>query len=214
MLNIKDRFIELTFEDSLFSFAKYLELLVYSPAIINLSPPLCEHTTAPPRTEPKPDPPLPATRTDIVRNFRHKGRQLSFTVSVIDDIFEVSVPRLQIIRGKPAENENHAVDEPILPLEPERRALRREIMKWWQGLSEHMDELVSYVLHPRQLFLTVGDRKRTSCRTNITPITSHCQGYPPPVLTIFMILQTIMTTAWQLRKGVYCHYPPIHQIPL
>ncbi|THH27587.1 hypothetical protein EUX98_g6604 [Antrodiella citrinella] len=123
----------------LFSFAKYLELLIYSPSMLQLEIPLCEHTTAPPH--PWTVPPLPTMRTNIVRNFGYKGRQLSFVVSFVEDIFEVSVPRLQIIRGKVVEKNTESSAELSVPIEPDRRALRREIMKWWQGLSEHMDQL-------------------------------------------------------------------------
>ena len=141
------RFYSRDWSTSLFSFAKYLELLIYSPAIINLAAPLCEHTTLPPRPWAQSEMPLPKMRMNIVRHFGYKCRQLSFTISAVEDVFEVSVPRLQIIRGKPAEKEDDASQEASTQMEPDRRALRREIMKWWQGLAEHMDQLVGLIQH-------------------------------------------------------------------
>ncbi|TCD63413.1 hypothetical protein EIP91_005595, partial [Steccherinum ochraceum] len=125
----------------LFSFAKYLELLIYSPSLINLATPPCEHTSLPSRPWAHLDSPLPRMRVNIVRNFAYKGRSISFSLSTVEDVFEVSIPRLRIIRGRPIEKDEDAPQESSLTSEPERRALRREIMKWWQGLSERIDEL-------------------------------------------------------------------------
>lgn len=73
---------------------------------------------------------------------------MTLTLTEVKDIFEVKVPRLQILRRKGADKKS-AKGSPegpgpssALPSE-ERRALRREILRWWQGLSEHMDQLVS-----------------------------------------------------------------------
>ncbi|KAJ3784336.1 hypothetical protein GGU10DRAFT_388377 [Lentinula aff. detonsa] len=100
----------------LYSFAKYLELLIYSPLLCNLSPKLCEHT------DPSSDPPastsstssnsarpvLPPQRFNIVRHFStssinnrvvgssHKEYTVSFKIDPVEDIFELRVPRLQI----------------------------------------------------------------------------------------------------------------------
>ncbi|KAI0354500.1 hypothetical protein OH77DRAFT_1426094 [Trametes cingulata] len=131
----------------LFSFAKYLELLVYSPAIHNLHPSLCEHTTFPPKPWAITDIPVPQTRFNIIRRFSHKGRIVTFTLSEVRDVYEVKVPRLQILRRKGGEKK--ALEGPQRKTSKassgssgdERRALRREIMRWWQGLSEHMDQL-------------------------------------------------------------------------
>ncbi|KAI0656007.1 hypothetical protein C8Q70DRAFT_1013970, partial [Cubamyces menziesii] len=132
----------------LFSFAKYLELLVYSPAIHNLQPSLCEHTALPPKPWTPPDIPIPRARFNIIRRFSHKGRTVTLTLSEVEDVFEIRVPRLQILRRKVVEKK--AKEEPpqrktseasSSSLGDARRTLRREIMGWWQGLSEHMDQL-------------------------------------------------------------------------
>ena len=77
---------------SLFSFAKFLELLVYSPTICTLNSFLCDHTT-PPSLD------LPATRLNIIRHFSTTSSNVSFALSTTEDTFELKVPRLQIMRG-------------------------------------------------------------------------------------------------------------------
>lgn len=147
----------LTFFSSLFSFAKYLEVLVYSPAICTLTPTLCEHTTPPaaaPTAGPDP-PPLPASRLNIVRHFSAHGHTASFTLSAIDDdIFELRVPRLQITRksgdkggarasvASSTSTEDGSVKSGNTPVDEEKRTLRREIKAWWEGVADHMDKLV------------------------------------------------------------------------
>lgn len=131
---------------SLSSFAKYLELLIYSPAIHALRPPLCEHTAFPPKPWGPADMPIPQARFNILRRFSYKGRIVTLTLSEVKDVFEVRVPRLQILRRKAAEKKS--ADAPrddskgLTPPSEERRTLRREMLRWWQGLSEHMDQLV------------------------------------------------------------------------
>ncbi|KAI0631410.1 hypothetical protein C8Q77DRAFT_1218908 [Trametes polyzona] len=129
----------------LFSFAKYLELLIYSPAIHTLQPPLCEHTTLPPKPWGPADLPVPQVRLNILRRFSHKGRIVTFTLSEVKDIFEVRVPRLQILRRKGGDkkpvNVQQELSQSPSSSPDEKRMLRREIMRWWQGLSDHMDQL-------------------------------------------------------------------------
>ncbi|KAJ7440325.1 hypothetical protein B0H11DRAFT_2292992 [Mycena galericulata] len=124
----------------LFSWAKFLELLVYSPAVAALAAPLCAHTdlststfsststdssmtptpstartsvstasaTSTP-TRPQPPPPtsdkdkqveLPPARLNLVRHFAPKGKgyAVRIALSALDDVFELRVPRLQIVR--------------------------------------------------------------------------------------------------------------------
>ncbi|KAJ6632234.1 hypothetical protein B0H10DRAFT_2206622 [Mycena sp. CBHHK59/15] len=137
----------------LFSYAKFLELLVYSPAICNLTPVLCEHTTPSLETQiPSSSsssfsdaPPLPASRLNIVRHFSSQGQTVSFTLSVIEDVFELRVPRLQITRksGDKSARASMAKEETKVPgqVEEEKRVLRREIKAWWEGVADHMDKL-------------------------------------------------------------------------
>ncbi|KAH9847776.1 hypothetical protein C2E23DRAFT_847419 [Lenzites betulinus] len=126
----------------LFSFAKYLELLIYSPAIHALQPPLCDHTTFPSKPWGPANLPVPQTRYNILRRFSYKGCIVTLVLSEVKDIFEVTVPRLQILkRKKLATGQIEPPKAPPVSPTDERRALRREIMRWWQGLSDHMDQL-------------------------------------------------------------------------
>ncbi|KAI0795874.1 hypothetical protein C8Q75DRAFT_744203 [Abortiporus biennis] len=128
----------------LLSFAKYLELLIHSPAIFRLAKPPCEHTTLPPRPWTSSDTPYPRMRTNIVRNFQFKDAVISFATSIVEEIFEVRVPRLQIIRSVVRSLDSSDEEKAIAKspaADSDKKALRREIMKWWQGLSDHIDEL-------------------------------------------------------------------------
>ncbi|KAI1793643.1 hypothetical protein LXA43DRAFT_198769 [Ganoderma leucocontextum] len=93
----------------LVSFAKFLELLVYSPAIHALSPQLCEHTTFPEKPWAPANTPIPQARFNIIRRFSHKGRVVTMTLADVRDVFEVHVPRLQILRRKAGEKKPRCV---------------------------------------------------------------------------------------------------------
>ncbi|KAH9943601.1 hypothetical protein B0H21DRAFT_695546 [Amylocystis lapponica] len=138
----RDRMTDGTY---LFSFAKYLELLIYSPALCVPGRPLCEHTEPPPPPWTELDAPLPRMRMNIYRKFSYKGYTVTISISAVEDIFELRVPRLQIIRRKPGERSGAGTDqEPItskISTDDDRKLLRREILQWWQGLSEHIDKL-------------------------------------------------------------------------
>ncbi|KAI0299986.1 hypothetical protein B0F90DRAFT_1810525 [Multifurca ochricompacta] len=110
----------------LFSFAKFLELLLYSSSICNLSHPPCTHMSAS-----SPSTPLPASRFNIIRHFSYKSYRVSFTLSPIDDIFELQLPRLQFTKG------DGAVDD----TDTEKKELRQEIKHWWQAVAEHLDKV-------------------------------------------------------------------------
>lgn len=154
----------------LFSFAKFLELLVYSPAICRLTPTLCEHTSPPLEIQTRSSnggapPPLPASRLHIVRSFSARGHTVSFALSAIDDIFELRVPRLQITRkggsGDKSARTSMAKDNDEADsiasistamgaggkhVDEQKRALRREIKAWWEGIAEHMDKLETTIV--------------------------------------------------------------------
>ncbi|KAI0738229.1 hypothetical protein C8Q80DRAFT_1292532 [Daedaleopsis nitida] len=129
----------------MFSFAKYLELLVYSTAIHNLNPSLCEHTAFPAKPWSGSNSPIPQSRFNIIRRFSHQGFSVTLTLAEIKEVFEVRVPRLQILKRraekKPQDSAEQKVSKFAIPPGDAHRALRREIMKWWQGMSEHMDQL-------------------------------------------------------------------------
>ncbi|KAF7331238.1 hypothetical protein MKEN_00000700 [Mycena kentingensis (nom. inval.)] len=175
----------------LFSFGKFLEVLVYSPSVANVA--LCEHTNpAPPSkhsaisnrtvssastdstltptssTTTPPSaassstptqsrvtaasnsssktvvPPLPASRLNIVRHYAAHGHILSFSLTEVEDIFELRVPRLQITR-RAAEKVGKGPDASIgrvpAPVEEEKKLLRKEIKAWWESVTDHMDKL-------------------------------------------------------------------------
>ncbi|KAJ3730406.1 hypothetical protein C8R42DRAFT_6170 [Lentinula raphanica] len=101
------------------SFAKFLELLIYSPLLCKLEPRLCEHTDSPSTSSSSTSSgtgiptklALPPQRFNILRHFstfpvisgisdtsgdRHVEYTVSFKLAPIEDIFELRVPRLQI----------------------------------------------------------------------------------------------------------------------
>ncbi|KAL1729012.1 hypothetical protein EV714DRAFT_274120 [Schizophyllum commune] len=124
----------------LLSFAKYLELLVYSPRLCSITPVLCEHTTPPKQSSADG---LPPSRFNMVRLFECRKRTVTFSLSTVEDIFDIRVPRLQIVRTgnskspKPVEAEESDVDEG----DEDKRNLRREIKVFWECVSDHVDKL-------------------------------------------------------------------------
>ncbi|KAI9453676.1 hypothetical protein F5148DRAFT_459148 [Russula earlei] len=121
----------------LFSFAKFLELLLYSSTICTLSYPLCTHTSPS-----SPSTSLPASRFNIIRHFSFKSHQVSFTLSPVDEIFDLRMPRLQFTKGGWMEKtplatvSNTPIDDATLKTE-----LRQEIKHWWQAVAEHLDKV-------------------------------------------------------------------------
>lgn len=143
--------------DSLFSFAKFLELLCYSPTLCTLTPSLCDHTTPSSSTQSTSNPTLPASRLEIVRNFSYQLYTVTVDLSAIDDVFELRVPKLQILRTNGSSNNSERPNSASkdIPLDDtsgdeEKKALRREIKSWWQGVADHIDKLVSSLLSQRQ----------------------------------------------------------------
>jgi 1-phosphatidylinositol-3-phosphate 5-kinase len=126
---------------SLLSFGKFLELLVYSPALCSVNPILCEHT-APPLL---PWPSLPASRLNTVRHFSSLAHSVSFSLSTIEYVFELRVPRLQLTRGygDKSSKESIASERDIAEVDEEKKELRRQIKRWWEGVTDHLDKLVS-----------------------------------------------------------------------
>lgn len=157
-----------------------------------LSPSLCEHTTpSPPPPNPSQHPPssssstspsashpttqphphVPESRLNIIRHFSVQHATVSFSLSIVDDIFELRVPRLQINGGSELERERGERMEKIASsadhhpngttkgkeggmntgggdidvdaAEEDKKVLRREIKRWWEGITDHMDKLVS-----------------------------------------------------------------------
>jgi 1-phosphatidylinositol-3-phosphate 5-kinase len=125
---------------SLFSFAKFLELLFYSSIICTLSRKLCTHTS--PST---PSTPLPASRFNIIRHFAYKSHRVSFILSPADDIFDLRVPRLQFTKGGwVVEKPSSAATWSSMVDDVDKKELRQEIKYWWQAVAEHLDKLVCH----------------------------------------------------------------------
>ncbi|KAE9404217.1 hypothetical protein BT96DRAFT_935786 [Gymnopus androsaceus JB14] len=141
----------------LFSFAKYLELLIYSPlvCVLESGSGLCEHTK--PRSPSTSTSNLPPERFNIVRHFSasssatdSQNYTVSFRTDPVEDIFELRVPRLQIAyrgdnKGSASASQSTSrislvVALRILPSNEDKK-LRREIKAWWEGVADHMDLL-------------------------------------------------------------------------
>jgi 1-phosphatidylinositol-3-phosphate 5-kinase len=95
---------------------------------------------------------LPNSRLEIIRHFSYQSHCVSVGLSTVDDIFELRFPRLQIFsnsenRFEPGSTsgdyQNNNADTDV-----EKKVLRREIKSWWQGVAEHIDKLVCYLLCP------------------------------------------------------------------
>ncbi|KAL0570221.1 hypothetical protein V5O48_011743 [Marasmius crinis-equi] len=95
---------------------------------------------------------LPESRFNIVRHFSNRTHVVSFSIDRVDEIFELRVPRVQIIRGMSVLVSNHIQEASICTMgggkeeaeldeETEKRKLRREIKVWWEGISDHVDML-------------------------------------------------------------------------
>lgn len=122
---------------SLFSFAKFLELLLYSPTIYTLSHPLCAHTSPPSSSTS-----LPASRFNIIRHFSHKSYQVSFALFLVDDIFDLRMPRLHFMRDGWVEKMPLMMACNTIIEDVDKKELRQEIKHWWQAIAEHLDKVV------------------------------------------------------------------------
>ncbi|KAG7092023.1 hypothetical protein E1B28_008405 [Marasmius oreades] len=97
---------------------------------------------------------LPDMRFNIVRHFSNRTHTVSFFVDKIDEVFELRVPRVQVIRGISVLGPHHTQegtasttggvnDEIEHEDEVEKKKLRREIKVWWEGVADHVDMLES-----------------------------------------------------------------------
>ncbi|KAF9011094.1 hypothetical protein BDQ17DRAFT_1298485 [Cyathus striatus] len=144
----------------LLSYAKFLELIIYSPQFCFASPAICEHTTPPPKPglqrycmrrnfvvlEGFVEVPNSQEGGQVDKEKRRKQTTITFTLSPMEDIFELRVPRLQILRGGERVSRsssltrvNKCKEEP--DGEDEKDVLRREIRLWWEGMAGHIDKL-------------------------------------------------------------------------
>ena len=139
--------------DSLLSFGKFLELLVYSHTFHVITPQLCEHTG--PTMGSKPDVAPPRPGLCIARHFTYQTHRITFTLGVVEEIYNVEVPRVQFARGTHVSEEAKRIpdmstvsSQSTVPVEPEtvdvRRMLKREMRTWWHTLSVRIDNLASF----------------------------------------------------------------------
>ncbi|KAF9254634.1 hypothetical protein L218DRAFT_1082241 [Marasmius fiardii PR-910] len=95
---------------------------------------------------------LPDMRFNIVRHFSNRTHKVSISIDKVDDVFELRVPRVQIIRGMSVLGPHHAQEATSSLLggvkdevededEMEKKKLRREIKTWWEGVADHVDML-------------------------------------------------------------------------
>jgi len=94
---------------------------------------------------------------DIARHFTHRTHRITFTLAVVEEIYNIEVPRVQFARGAHASEEAKHIPDTLttvssqstVPVEPEpvdvRRILKREMRTWWHTLSIRMDNLVSFL---------------------------------------------------------------------
>lgn len=107
----------------LLSFSKFLELLIYRPP----SPTICSC----------PGPPK------IWYNFQGKGKEVRFWRKELGGVYEVRVPRVQVIEGDTSHGgssfSSKAKDKDEDNLE--KVELRREIRAWWEDMGKRLDIL-------------------------------------------------------------------------
>ncbi|KAG8935294.1 hypothetical protein FRC01_003045 [Tulasnella sp. 417] len=151
-----------------YSFAKYLELMFYSTSFARIHPLICDHTAPNDKSPPSTDPSTTHSRIKIQRHFRLNKFSLTLHLSTIEsELFEVRVPRLQIVKsvtevkkeeGLRTEGDQlkkrDAVSSTARSLEDvleepgahrERDDLRLEITYWWSGLKEHLTKLEEHL---------------------------------------------------------------------
>lgn len=140
--------------DSLLSFGKFLELLVYSPSLQTITPPLCEHTVP---VEGDAVAALSRSGANVARHFIYRAHRVTFTKMIVEEIYNIQVPRVQFVHGvRVPEEAKHIADPQTVSsqcttlAEPEagdvKRILKREMRTWWHALSERIDNLVGFSL--------------------------------------------------------------------
>ncbi|KIL57862.1 hypothetical protein M378DRAFT_27805 [Amanita muscaria Koide BX008] len=130
----------------LLSFAKYLELLIYSTLIHSSS--ICEHTSA---TNPEHQSDSKPNKFNITRHFSASETcTVTFTLSEAKDTFELHLPRLQMSRTgadskdkarHPLSSDSDSPNHGAMLLEEDRIQLRREIKLFWEGVSDYLDKI-------------------------------------------------------------------------
>ncbi|KAM6499935.1 hypothetical protein JOM56_005443 [Amanita muscaria] len=133
----------------LLSFAKYLELLIYSTLVHSSS--ICEHNTLS-ATNPEHQSDSKPNKFNITRHFSASETcTVTFTLSEAKDTFELHLPRLQMSRTgadskdkarHPLSSDSDSPNHGAMLLEEDRIQLRREIKLFWEGVSDYLDKIV------------------------------------------------------------------------
>lgn len=142
------------YSHSLLSFGKFLELLVYSYSFHIITPPLCEHTGP---TVGSKDTALSHPGLNLARHFTYKTHRITFTLAVVEEIYNIQVPHVQFLYGvhvseeaKPTAGASMISSRCTDPGEAEtgdvKKMLKREMRTWWHTLSKRVDNLVSLSL--------------------------------------------------------------------
>ena len=143
------------YSHSLLSFGKFLELLIYSHSFHIITPPLCEHTG--PAVGNKTDAAPSRPGLNIARHFTYRTHRITFTLAVVEEIYNIEVPRVKFVHGahssevaKPVADTPTVSSQCTISAEPGtsdmRRMLKREIRAWWHALSKRIDNLASFSL--------------------------------------------------------------------
>lgn len=116
-------------------------MMTYSPLLEQIDSQLCEHVSSLSEAA------RSSVRYSIVRLFGYGSRHVSFSLSSVEDVFELQVPRLQIRTGTPSKPAK------LVDVEEDKRVLRSEIKGWWQAAAEHLDKLVSSLILSKEVSL-------------------------------------------------------------
>jgi 1-phosphatidylinositol-3-phosphate 5-kinase len=125
---------------------------VYSQSFHAITPPLCDHT-GPTEGEADVTPSHPGLI--IARHFAYRTHRITFTLSLVEGIYNIEVPRVQFVHGARVSEEAKLISgsstlssQCATSVEPEpkdvRRTLKREMRTWWHTLSERIDNLVGF----------------------------------------------------------------------
>lgn len=118
----------------LFSFAKFIEVLIWSPMFRSLS--LCQHVN-PSSWKDADEADARTIPYNIVYHFSHDGCTLSLK-PIRSSIFELRFPRLQFMSGS---NSKEAKSAAQVYEKKEKDELETHIEQWWQGIRMRIDRL-------------------------------------------------------------------------
>ncbi|EJD38332.1 hypothetical protein AURDEDRAFT_116536 [Auricularia subglabra TFB-10046 SS5] len=152
----------------LYSFGKFLEMLAYSKTFSTIPLSLCEHTSLDVGHQSK-----PPSRHSILRHFARDGLVVTFATASMTEVFDLRVPRLQIIHDKIDPRE---LDVTVTgaELDPEQEEVRDEIRVWWDGLRIHLQELSKFFASE----ITMRESEKALPSEPITP-SSHFDNVSP-----------------------------------